>query len=182
MSPADGTRTAQAACIEPVVQLCAFVVGTQGYAVDLMRVAEIASPIPVMPVAHAPGLEGVARLRWGRVPVLDLRRRLGVPVTPATKRTKLLVCKIGGWRVGLVVDAITGIVRIPRSEIRPPPETPDGMGARLHLGLCGPPGGSMLLLNIKALFELNDNAPADVRMASPGSPTTGAGADGGVER
>ena len=48
-----------------------------------MRVREIITPLPITSVPRAPALlEGVVRLRGDVVPVLDVRRRLGLPAGP----------------------------------------------------------------------------------------------------
>src|SRR5574341_1282547 len=104
------------------VELCTFRVGGEDYAVDIMRVREIISPLPVTPVPRAPAfIEGVIRLRAEVIPVVDVRKRFGLPATPPTRKTKYVVVRIGGRRLALVVDEVTEVVRLQRSEIRPAP-------------------------------------------------------------
>lgn len=152
---------------EPLVQLCTFRVGGEDYALDIMRVREIIPPLPVTPVPRAPPfVEGVVRLRGEVIPVLDVRRRLGVPLIPATRKTKYLIVDVAGRRLGLVVDEVTEVLRIPRAEIRPAPALVDGGGPRFFLGVCGGEAGVQvagrrghgsgrirLLLNVKALLD-----------------------------
>jgi purine-binding chemotaxis protein CheW len=64
---------------EPDVQLCVLEIGHETYVVDLKRVeeilpAQVATPVPRAPVF----LEGVVKLRGEIVPVVDVRKRLGV--------------------------------------------------------------------------------------------------------
>jgi purine-binding chemotaxis protein CheW len=160
-----GSRAGQSPLPEAqLAQLCTFRVGGEDYAIDIMRVREIIPPLPVTPVPRAPAfVEGVVRLRGDVVPVLDVRRRLGVPITPATRKTKVLIVNVAGRRLGLVVDEVTEVVRIPRSDIRPAPSLVEGHGPRFFLGVCGwesGPGAARrgagrlrLLLNVKALLE-----------------------------
>lgn len=144
-----------------LAQLCTFRVGGEDYAIDIMRVREIIPPLPVTPVPRAPPfVEGVIRLRGDVIPVLDVRRRLGLPVTPPTRKTKVLIVNVARRRLGLVVDEVTEVVRIPRVEIRPAPALVEGGGARFFLGVCGGEGGARrgpgrlrLLLNVRALLE-----------------------------
>ena len=145
-------------------QLCTFRLGGEDYAIDIMRVREIIPPLPVTPVPRAPAfVEGVVRLRGDVIPVLDVRRRLGLPPGPATRKTKILIVNVAGRRLGLVVDEVTEVVRIPRHDIRPAPALVGGQGVRFFLGVCGGEGGPgaarrgagrlRLLLNVKALLE-----------------------------
>jgi purine-binding chemotaxis protein CheW len=148
-----------------VVELCAFRVGEEEYVIDLRRIREILQPVPVTPVPHAPEfLAGVMNLRGEVIPVVDVRERLGAPGT--SPRSKVLVVNVAGRLLGLIVDAVAEVVRIPRSDIRPPPIVGEG-GPRLFLGVCGarertpgPPSAGRdarhrlrLLLNVKALLE-----------------------------
>ncbi len=145
-----------------LAQLCTFRVGGEDYAIDIMRVREIIPPLPITPVPRAPAfVEGVIRLRGDVIPVLDVRRRLGLPVGPPTRKTKVLIVNVAGRRLGLVVDEVTEVVRIPRAEIRPAPALVEGRGPRFFLGVCGGEGGAArrgagrlrLLLNVRALLE-----------------------------
>jgi purine-binding chemotaxis protein CheW len=164
MPEPESTGGARPLSGDPVLaQLCTFRVGGEDYAIDIMRVREIIPPLPVTPVPRAPAfVEGVIRLRGDVVPVLDVRRRLGLPITPPTRKTKVLIVNVAGRRLGLVVDEVTEVVRIPRDEIRPAPALVEGQGPRFFLGVCGGAGGAAarrgrgrlrLLLNVRALLE-----------------------------
>ena len=85
----DRKLAAQAAGDGALAQLCTFRVGGEDYAIDIMRLREIITPLPVTPVPRAPSfVEGVIRLRGDVIPILDVRRRLGLPVTPPTRKTR----------------------------------------------------------------------------------------------
>lgn len=156
---------------EEIVQLCAFMVGNEEYVVDIMRIGEIIQPLRITAVPHAPdSIEGVVNLRGAIVPVVDLRRRLSLPPAPATKKTKYLICQVGGRRVGLVVDAVTEVLRIPRSSIKRTPTLLAQKGPRFFLGVCGPTDRLKLLLNVKALLESHQKVPgAETRALALGA-------------
>ncbi len=139
---------------DPVVQLCAFKVGDEEYALDIMRVREIIPPSRITPVPRAPEfVEGVVNLRGTILPVMDLRKRLCVPARPLAQKSKYLVCSVGPRRVALVVDAVTEVLRIPRSALKRAPALLSRPGPRFFLGVCGPDERLKLLLNLKALLE-----------------------------
>ncbi len=151
---------------DPVVQLCAFAVGSEQYVLDLMRVSEIVLPQRVTAVPRAPEfVEGVVNLRGAIIPVVDLRKRLGVPATQ-TRKTRLIICTVGGRRVGLLADAVTEVLRIPRSEIRPVPDLLATSGRRYFLGVCGKPGALKLLLDARALLESDAPLPSPQQRAA----------------
>lgn len=145
---------------DPLAQLCTFRVGGEDYALDIMRVREIIHPLPITPVPRAPAsVEGVIRLRGDVIPVLDARKRLALPVTPPTRKTRFLVVKVAGGRIALVVDEVREVLRLPRSEIRPAPAFGAPGTPRFFLGVCGGEGAPgrgtalRLLLNVKALLD-----------------------------
>ncbi len=164
-----GRRLEGAAPPSSIVQLCAFRVGDQEYVIDLRRIREILQPLPITPVPRAPdSFEGVMNLRGEVVPVVDVRKRLGL--AGLRSRPKVLVVNVAGRVLGLMVDAVSEVVRIPRSAIGPPPLL-GAAGSRLFLGVCGsrelcsPSAASQtaaarpaaqrlrLLINVKALLE-----------------------------
>ncbi len=161
MKPSGSQAAAPAA--DPVVELCAFRVGGEEYVVDLKRVREVVSPLPIRPVPRAPdAIEGVVDLRGEVIPVVDVRRRFGLEVAPASRKARLMVVRLEGRVQALLVDAVLEVMRIPRSAIRPAPSLPGSDGPRLFLGACGGTdrggdrsraGRLRLLLNVKALTE-----------------------------
>ncbi len=173
---------------EQLVELCAFRVGEEEYAIDLRRLREILQPLPITPVPRAPEyVEGVIDLRGEVVPVVDVRKRLGLTASPGA-RSKVMVVQLAGRVLGLVVDSVTGVIRLPRSAIGPPPALLDGAGPRLFLGVCGAsrarPGAAApgrtggrlrLLLNVKALLQAPAQALAAARVGSPAEPLAGGG-------
>ena len=147
------------------VQLCTFRVGGEDYAVDIMRVQEIIQPLPITPVPRAPAfVEGVVRLRGEVLPIVDVRRRFGLPTVPPTRQAKFIVVHVGGRRICLAVDEVCEVLRIPRAEIRPAPALVGLDSPRFFLGVCGgdeaaPAVGGRagtrlrLLLDVRALLE-----------------------------
>jgi purine-binding chemotaxis protein CheW len=170
-----GAAAQAGAAADPLVQLCTFRIGEEDYAIDIMRVREIIHPLPITPVPRAPVfVEGVVRLRGEVIPVLDVRKRLGVEVRPASRKSRFLVVNVAGRRIGLVVDEVCEVLRLPRSELRAaPPLGPPG-GPRFFLGVCGGDGAPAargassrlrLLLNVKALLDPSSPGEADVARA-----------------
>jgi purine-binding chemotaxis protein CheW len=125
---------------DPLVQLCAFFVGSEEYAVDIMRVEEILPPPErLIPIRGAPAfIEGVVHLRGSIIPVVDLRKRLLGETEPVnTPKTRLLVCWLGRKRVAFTVDRVSEVVRLRRSEIKPAPAMGAVGPAPVVVGVCG---------------------------------------------
>ncbi|MBE4753432.1 chemotaxis protein CheW [Corallococcus sp. ZKHCc1 1396] len=136
------------------VQLCAFFVGNEEYVLDIMRVEEILPPQRVIPIPHAPAfVEGVLHLRGAMLPVVDLRRRLLEQDAPETKRTRLLVCRLGPRRVAVRVDRVAEVLRVRKGDIKPAPALMAAGRTPFVVGVCGPPERLRLLLDLKALLR-----------------------------
>src|SRR5688500_4488753 len=80
----------------------------EGYAIEISTIQEIIRMQPITRIPNGPGwIEGVTNLRGRVIPVLDLRRRLGLPAGEVTRRCRIVVAELGGHTLGLVVDAVS---------------------------------------------------------------------------
>ena len=147
------TRPEDLEAKEPLVQLCAFFIGPEEYVVDVKRVVEILLPQRITPIRGAPVfIEGVMHLRGTILPVVDLRRLLLGPQTPVSPKTRLLVCLLGRKRVAFIVDRVSAVVRLKRSEIKPTPALGAVGPVPYVVGVCGSETQTKLLLDLKALL------------------------------
>ena len=161
------------------VELCAFAAGDEEYLVDLRRVREIVPAAPVTPVPRAPEfVEGVVRLRGRVVPVVDVRKRLGVAPRAEGRQARFLVVEVARQTVALLVDAVVEVVRIPRAELEPTTGLSGAGGPRVFLGVCRSAGSRRgtgrlrLLLNVKGLLEPSaPGAAAAERLRARGAGT-----------
>jgi len=141
-----------AAAESDVVQLTAFRVGNEEYVIDIMRVREIIRPLPVTKVQKGPRfVEGVINLRGEVIPVVDMRRRFDLSVDEHGGR-KIIIVTVESRIIGLIVDAVTEVVRVSRSSIRPAPRLLDIEQAPYFLGVCHYKGRTLLLLHVKHII------------------------------
>ena len=141
---------------EEIVQLAAFAVGDEEYVVDFIRVRTIIRPVPVTPVRMGPKfVEGVINLRGTVVPLIDMRRRFELETTNHRQR-KIIVMSVSGRIVGLMVDSVTEVVRVPRGQIRPAPEFFSESQAPFFLGICHYRGRTLVLLNVKNIVATDE--------------------------
>ena len=151
MTDADGV--ALVAAPEEEVRLCCFRVGSDEMVLDIMRVREILRSVPLTPVPRAShGVVGMLDLRGEVVPVLDLRLKFGLPPSEDTTLRRLMVVLDRRRCWGLYVDAVSEVVRVPRSAIRPGHEVMSGEAAEIFAGVCHHKGRLLLMLNIHRLL------------------------------
>ena len=122
------------AAVEPVAQVpaeqtpeqyVAFALEGETYALPLIALREVVRvpPITEVPRAHK-ALLGVMNLRGEVLPVYDIKPRLHLAPAeqaPRPKAARVLVVRSEAGDAGLVVDAVSGVVRLKASDIEPPP-------------------------------------------------------------
>ncbi|MCC7354165.1 MAG: chemotaxis protein CheW [Anaerolineae bacterium] len=102
-------------------QLVVFELAGESYGVEISRVQEIDRMQQITVVPRTPAfVEGVINLRGRITPVVDTRTRFGLPKAEVTPLTRIVVVKAGEEWVGLVVDAVSEVLRIPVDSIEPP--------------------------------------------------------------
>lgn len=113
-----------------VREFVAFGLGEEEYAVDIGKVREIRSFTASTPMPEAPAyVLGVVNLRGSVVPIMDLRERFGqVPVEP-DRQTVVVILEFADRTVGLVVDAVSDILRLDVKNIQPAPDYAENPGA-----------------------------------------------------
>ncbi|MQY52579.1 chemotaxis protein CheW [Rhodocyclus gracilis] len=84
---------------------------------EIVRVPEELTHVPKAP----PFVEGVINLRGIVLPVIDLRRRLGLPAVERSDRQRVIVFLIAGVRTGFIVDSVAEVLKIHKSAIEPAP-------------------------------------------------------------
>ena len=108
--------------------LVAFRVAGQDYCIDIMAVREIRGWTPATALPHAPAyVRGVINLRGQVVPILDLAARLGLPTSEPCSRHVIVIVAVGERVLGLLVEAVSEILSVPRDAVQPAPEL-DGPG------------------------------------------------------
>jgi len=139
-----------------IVQLTAFRVGDEEYVVDILRIHEIIRPMKITPIRHGPRfVEGVINLRGAIIPVIDMRRRFGLPADDLPRR-KIIVLSVEGRTLGLIVDQVTEVVRVPRNTIRPAPGLLEGDRAPYFVGVVHHQGRTLILLNVRHVIASDE--------------------------
>jgi len=112
-------------------QVVIFRLAEGSYAIDIAAVREIIRPQALTTVPQAPPcVVGVINLRSSIVPVLDLRRRCGLPPIDATRDSRVVVVQVGDQSVGLQVDAVSEVTTLPPDIIEPAAGLIRGDGAQ----------------------------------------------------
>lgn len=145
--------------VEQLELLC-FRISRDSYGIDIMAIREVIKPRRVTEIPWTPShVRGVVSLRGTMVPVLAMVERLGKEPAPPTGRERVVVVKSAFGLVGLQVDQVGQVSRVPRSAIIPPPE---GSAARGFVsGVARSDGSGILILDVERLADLGVLANQD---------------------
>jgi purine-binding chemotaxis protein CheW len=103
-------------------RLLAFLLGGEEYGINILMFREIIRLAEITPVPGAPScIKGIISLRGAVLPILNLHQLLSMPETQPDKKSRILVVNLEAGPVGVIVDAVTGIVDLKEAEIEPPP-------------------------------------------------------------
>jgi len=121
LARAAADRADSSESLDEVRQLLSFELAGAPYAVPVERVREIVRMRPVTPVPRTPDeVRGVISLRGEMIELIDLRRRLSLGSIEPSRRTRIIVVKTNDDEVvGLLVDAVREVLRVPEEAIQP---------------------------------------------------------------
>jgi purine-binding chemotaxis protein CheW len=139
MAEAQTATAAQAANLAG--RYLTFFLAGEEYGLAILKVREIIGMMSVTPVPQTPDfVAGVINLRGKVIPVIDLRRRFGMPAVEHTSETCTIVVDIvwaGAEAVlmGIIVDTVSEVVDIDAEQIDPPPSFGAGVTTDYILGM-----------------------------------------------
>jgi purine-binding chemotaxis protein CheW len=137
---------------EDEIQVVAFRVGPQEFALDILQVERILRYQRPAPLPEAPAfLEGVVRYEGAAVPVVDLRKRLELP-DPQREETRLMVLALEEQRIAVVVDEVCEVMRVDSATITPPPPVVRGLAAPYIAGIIARGDRTIVLLHALRLL------------------------------
>ena len=144
-------------------QFLTFLLSGEMYALGILNVKEIIeygqlTEIPMMPAS----IRGVINLRGAVVPVVDLAARFGGHSSAVQRRTCIVIVEVTQEDVkldiGIMVDAVSEVLEISRSEIEPPPSFGAKIRADFIDGMGKVSGKFVIILNIQRVLSVDEMA------------------------
>ncbi len=138
-----------------IIQLVSFILDDVEYGIDILSVHEIMRMPDIARLPNTPPfVKGVINLRGNVIPVVDVRERFGFPVTEITDLTRIIVIESMEKLVGLLVDNVHQVVRLPESNVDPPAELVEGVSEVFIKGIGRLNKRLIVILNLNnMLFE-----------------------------
>jgi purine-binding chemotaxis protein CheW len=137
-------------------QFLTFALGAEEYGVSILRVQGIQGWDRCTAIPNTPEfILGVINLRGAIVPIIDLRRRFGLPAAEFGATTVVIVVKVARQRqertLGLVVDAVSEVCNVRPEDCKPPPDFGTTVETNFVQGLVTVDERMVILLDIDKL-------------------------------
>lgn len=134
-----------------------FTLGTEEYAIDILKVQEIRGYEQPTLIANAPRfIKGVINLRGIIVPIIDLRIKFNLGKVEYTPFTVVIILNVAGRVIGAVVDSVSDVLSLTRAQIRPAPDFSASFDTRYILGLATVEQRMMIVTDIERLMTSAD--------------------------
>lgn len=135
------------------LQFVVFRLGTQEFALSIFQVERILRYESPAALPSAPDfLEGVVPYGKSVVPLVDLRKRLGLEAT-YREETRVMVVHYDEEQVAVVVDMVVEVLRVDSATITLPPAMVRGLAAEYISGMIARPGRTIVVLNAARLLS-----------------------------
>lgn len=136
-----------------ILQLVTFKLGDEEYAVEILKVQEINRMTEITAVPNAPSyVEGVINLRGKVIPVINLRKKFGLEEKEVDTHSRIMVVDISGTVIGLIVDSVSEVLRLPSDTVEPPPPMTGNVGSEYIRGIGKLEDRLLILLDIDRLM------------------------------
>jgi purine-binding chemotaxis protein CheW len=138
----------------PVIQLVGFRLDNEDYAIAITKIQEIILMKPITRIPQVPDfIEGLINLRGSVIPIVNLRKRFGLPAREVDDETRTIVVNVHDKTVGCIVDAVTQVMRINRDQVQPPPLSVLAVAHQYISGLARLEDRLLIILDIDRLFD-----------------------------
>ena len=149
------------------LQLVSFQLDKELYGIEITKVREIILIAEITRIPQTPSyVKGLINLRSTVIPVIDLRSLFGLQEGELTDESRIMVLQSAGKTIGIVVDAVSEVLRVKSDQIAPPPPTVAGLGREYLTGLVKLDKQLLILLDIDKILGKNGDEVLDAVAAA----------------
>ena len=136
------------------MQVVAFKLRDEEYGVNIFHVQEIHNLVDITRVPFAASfIKGVINQRGSVMPVIDLKKRLGIEPTPYTASTRIVTVIVGDLQVGMLVDSVTEVLTIRTKLVDPKKTVSDKAMEKFLSGIGNIDGRLVTMLNLEEIVN-----------------------------
>lgn len=136
------------------IQFVIFRLGDERYGIEILNVAGITELTKVNKVPNAPPyVEGVMNLRGDVIPVINLKKRFNIPITPLTDESRIILITLKNNIIGFLVDDANQVVKINDDDIEDTPTILKGDERKFLKGVGKLNGELYILLDMDNIMS-----------------------------
>jgi purine-binding chemotaxis protein CheW len=154
-------------------QIVVFKLGDEDYGIEIGQVREIIRKREITPMPRQPPyVEGVINVRGTIIPVVNLKKRFGLPLD-ASKHPHTIIVESGDGLIGMLVDAVSEVIRVPADQIHPTPSVTTGVDSEYLRGICRLGQRLLIYLDVERVVRAtsasisHDARPQETPVQSP---------------
>lgn len=152
----------QSSSHDELLQLVTFHIGDEEFGVDILNIQGINRMVEVTKVPNAPDyVEGIINLRGKVIPIIDLRKRLGMSEKEYDKNTRFIVVEMKDKVIGFIVDSVNEVLRINKSITEPPPPMVSGIDSDFITAVGKLEDRLLILLDIEKILSAREQEELD---------------------
>lgn len=138
-------------------EFLSFILDEEEYGVPILEVREVRGWSPVRTLPNAPRFViGLLDIRGEYIPILDLKRRLGLIPVDINATTVVVVINTANQQpLGLIVDAVAEVYALSEDEIKLAPCISTAVDDQYVKGIAAIKNKHLVLIDIDALFDVD---------------------------
>lgn len=119
--------------------------GEYGIPIEQIQEIDRTSKMTKIPKS-ADYVDGITNLRGEVIPVINARRRFGLPQQQVDEQTRVIILEIDGVKTGLLVDSVRQVLNQAQKDIAPPPASISGGVDRQFISGIGKADGGKRMI------------------------------------
>ena len=138
-------------------QLVVFDLAGESYGINIAAVESI---IKMQSITQLPQtqhyIKGVTNLRGAVLPVIDLRIRFGLESQQTTRQTRIIIVTMGSIKVGVVVDGVSEVLRVPEESVEGLPPLVSSVNSAFLKGIVRLENRLIILLELGKVLDFDE--------------------------
>ncbi len=138
-------------------QLVVFDLAGESYGINIAAVESIIKMQSITQLPHTPYyVKGVTNLRGAVLPVIDLRIRFGLEAQEMNRQTRIIIVTMGTLKVGVVVDAVSEVLRVQDDSIEGLPPMVGSVNSAFLKGIVRLENRLIILLELGKVLDFEE--------------------------
>lgn len=140
------------------IQVVAFKIDNEEYAIDIKGVQEIIRVSPITRVPYSSSyMSGVINLRGMVIPVMDIRKRFGSSERTYDETSRIIITRWNELLVGMLVDGVTEVIRLRVKDIEHPSSFSTNFTSDAFSGMGKIGNRVLMIINMNNVIEIKND-------------------------